>query len=476
MQEMRAPASQNSVAVQHADYDKDHSQILSRPMHIHIDPLDGLAGDMFVAAVLDAWPHYFDGLEAAVRAAGVPPGVTLRFNPHSDHALTGGRFLVELSGELPAPAGAYRDIVSRLGKGNLYPTVRDHTLAIMALLAGAKGKVHGVAPEDVVFHELAGWDSIAEIVAAAYLIDQLGAASWSVAPLPLGRGRVMTAHGPLPNPATATAILLEELPVMDDGIEGERVTPTGAAILRHLNPSHGAPATPMRLDRSGYGFGARKFDGISNAVHLLVFETATVAAGQSDQIGVITFEVDDQTPEDLAVGLDVLRGRDGVLDVVRTPAFGKKGRMVMSVRVLCRPESLSQVVDACFTETTTIGLRWGHTMRSVLPRRMTDGDLPVKVVAWPDGRQTAKAEMDGVATRPGQRIRTTDRQRAETSTLKNDEAGSKQLKHSPRHGRRGGRGQRRGRQHDPGFCRPSRPWRPGGYFSCHIASGVSGCR
>jgi hypothetical protein len=75
-------------------------------MHIHIDPLGGLAGDMFIGAVLDAWPDYFGGLEAAVRAAGLPSAVTLRFTPHSDHALTGGRFLVDVSGDLPAPAGA----------------------------------------------------------------------------------------------------------------------------------------------------------------------------------------------------------------------------------------------------------------------------------------------------------------------------------------------------------------------------------
>ena len=391
-------------------------------MHIHIDPLGGLAGDMFIGAVLDAWPDYFGGLEAAVRAAGLPSAVTLRFTPHSDHALTGGRFLVDVSGDLPAPAGAYRDIVARLGKANLDPTVRDRALAIMALLAGAEGKVHGVAPEDVVFHELAGWDSVADIVAAAYLVDRLGAASWSVAPLPLGRGRVMTAHGPLPVPAPATAILLEGLPVVDDGIGGERVTPTGAAILRHLKPSHGAPAEPMRLSRSGYGFGARKLDGISNAVRLLAFETDMVSAGESDQIGVVTFEVDDQTPEDLAAGLDALRARDGVLDVVQTPAFGKKGRMMMSVRVLCRSESLSPVIDACFTETTTIGLRWGRTMRSVLPRRMADGDIPVKLVTRPDGQRTAKADIDGVTTQSGQTTRAAERQQAVSDAIKDDEA------------------------------------------------------
>ncbi len=373
-------------------------------MHLHIDPLGGLAGDMFLAAVLDVWPDHMAGVQAAVRAAGLPPEISLRLVGHADHALTGKRFLVETGGAVDRPAGAYGDIAAMLSSADLAPGVRDRALAIFALLAEAEAGVHGVPVDRVTFHELAGWDSIADIVGAAYVIERLAAGSWSVAPLPLGRGRVMTAHGPLPVPAPAVARLLEGFPVVDDGIDGERVTPTGAAILRHLDAAHGAPGGPMRLARSGFGFGTRTLAGISNAVRLLVLEPDDARVGDREPVGVICFEVDDQTPEDLAVGLEALRGHDGVLDVLQIPAFGKKGRMVTSVRVLCRPAVLDPVIAACFTETTTIGLRWRTSMRTVLPRRTVTGDDAgdaVKVVERPAGRRTAKADVDPVRSQPG---------------------------------------------------------------------------
>lgn len=383
-------------------------------MHIHIDPLGGLAGDMFLAAMLDAWPQEMPGLEAAVRAAGLPPEISLTFKPHADHALTGARFVVEMQRETHS-LGAYRDIAAGLKAADLGAGVRDHALAIFAILAEAEAHVHGVAVEDVTFHELAGWDSIADIVGAAYLIDRLKPASWSVAPLPMGRGRVMTAHGPLPLPAPAAARLLEGFPLIDDGIEGERVTPTGAAILRHLKAGSG-PHNPMRLRRSGIGFGTRTFPGLSNAVRILVFDEAP---SQAEQVGVIAFEVDDQTPEDLAAGLDALRGREDVLDVVQFPVFGKKGRLMTSIQVLCRPERLDAVIDGCFLETTTIGLRWQRTARSVLPRRQSaSDDVSVKIVQRPDGGRTAKADIDAVTGEPGFHRRRDRRQQAETAALK----------------------------------------------------------
>ncbi len=388
-------------------------------MHIHIDPLGGLAGDMFLAAMLDAWPDEMPNLEAAVRAAGLPPEISLSFRPHADHALTGARFVVEMQRETH-PLGAYRDIAAGLKDADLGAGVRDHALAIFAILAEAEAQVHGVAVDDVKFHELAGWDSIADVVGAAYLIDRLEPESWSVAPLPMGRGRVMTAHGPLPLPAPAAAKLLEGFPLFDDGIEGERVTPTGAAILRHLKAADG-PRRPMRLERSGIGFGTRTFPGLSNAVRILVFDEAP---SQTEQVGVIAFEIDDQTPEDLAVGLDALRNRDDVLDVVQFPVYGKKGRLMMSVRVLCRPERLDAVIDGCFLETTTIGLRWHRTARSVLPRHdSASDDVSVKIVQRPGGGRTAKADIDAVRTESGASERRQRRQRAEADALRGNDDG-----------------------------------------------------
>ena len=140
-------------------------------------------------------------------------------------------------------------------------------IAIFAVLAEAEGRVHGIAPAEVSFHEVGAWDSIMDIVAAAALIEDIGAAGWSTTPVPLGSGRVRSAHGDLPVPTPATALLLEGLEVFDDGRPGERVTPTGAAILRHLMPGQGLPRRRLRLGRVGHGFGTKRFAGISNGVH-----------------------------------------------------------------------------------------------------------------------------------------------------------------------------------------------------------------
>jgi uncharacterized protein (DUF111 family) len=244
------------------------------------------------------------------------------------------------------------------------------------------------------FHELADWDSFADVVAAAWLIDRLAVESWSCGPLPLGSGRVRGTHGVLPVPAPATALLLEGLPVIDDGIGGERVTPTGAAILKHLQP---APhAGEGRIARAGMGFGTRLLDGVPNLLRALVLAPAEV--GGVERVGVLRFEIDDQTPEDLAIALDRLRVLSKVRDVCLWPAIGKKGRMMMAVQVLCAPEAVQEVAAACLAETATIGLRWRIEQRRILAREAAESaNVRVKRVRRPDGRVTAKAEAGDIA-------------------------------------------------------------------------------
>jgi uncharacterized protein (DUF111 family) len=215
---------------------------------------------MFVAALLDAWPELETEVRRALESVQLPPSVSARALPHKDHTLQGTRFCVE-----DANAGhghahtAFREIRERLCDSALTPPVRERAIDIFTLLAAAEGRVHGLPPEQVRFHEVGAWDSIADIVAAAQLIETSGATAWSLSSLPLGSGRVQTVYGSLPVPAPATALLLEGLPVHDDGLEGERVTPTGAAILRHLSPAYRAPAEPMRITRTGIGFGTKRF-------------------------------------------------------------------------------------------------------------------------------------------------------------------------------------------------------------------------
>jgi uncharacterized protein (TIGR00299 family) protein len=356
--------------------------------HVHLDPLGGIAGDMFAAAVLDAFPELEAPLAEALAGSGAPAGHGLRRIPVDGHGLAGSRIEVQAP-EAPSPSGHLTAVLDRLAASALAPAVRNRATAIYRLLAEAEGRIHGIPPEQVHFHELADWDSYLDIVAAAWLIEHLGARSWSVSALPLGRGRVRTAHGLLPVPAPATALLLRGLPVHDDGIAGERVTPTGAAILRHLAPATTVP--PGIILATGHGFGTRLLEGVPNLLRLLAMGDQ---GATTDQVGVIRFEIDDQTGEDLAVALDHLRAMAPVRDVCQWPVLGKKGRLASAVQVLCDPGAVDAVATACLSETSTIGLRSRVESRRVLPREALE---QAKRVHRPDGSTTVKADADALA-------------------------------------------------------------------------------
>jgi uncharacterized protein (TIGR00299 family) protein len=389
--------------------------------HIHLHPLGGVAGDMFVACLLDAFPEH---RPAAIEAAQSLASVGCRLVPHNDGTLAGSRFLVddpEHGHHHDHHHTSWRDIRTQLAAAALAPAVRAHAIGIFAVLAEAEGRVHGVPADDVTFHEVGAVDSIADIVAAAALIEAVGPARWTVASLPVGGGTVRTAHGPMPVPAPATALLLEGFAMHDDGIAGERVTPTGAAILRHLG-CDAAASIGGTLRQSGYGFGTRRLPGISNCLRALVFEAERAVSPGHRELAVISFEVDDQSGEDLAMGLDRLRARPGVHDVVQMTAFGKKSRLAVHVQVLAAPDALDEVVDACFRETTTIGLRTHLVQGRALARRFATVDveghaMTVKLVERPGeasaAQVTGKAEADQLRPISSHAARTRLRQQAE---------------------------------------------------------------
>ena len=409
-------------------------------MQLHLDAIGGVAGDMFIAAVLDAFPDLQNGMLQAIRVAGLPEDIVCRVVEHRDDVLTGVRFLVEEPSYRPHNRGLalpqekhehtpFREVRQRLESSDLAPAVKLGAVQIFAQLARVEGQVHGMPPDDVSFHELGGWDSIADMVGAAFLIDALQATRWTVSTLPQGSGRIKTDHGWLPVPTPATALLLQGFEFIDDGLKGERITPTGAAILRHLNAAqHDAaqPRQPRRLLRSGYGFGTKAFPGLSNVLRVLAFEEnsagSTTSGIGSEQIAQLAFEVDDQTGEDLAIALDRLRTHPSVRDVMQIPAFGKKGRVTAHILVLAEPHDLENVIQICFEETATLGLRWQLIERRILPRRSSSVDIggrSIRVkVAERQGSMTAKAESDDLLSIKGGRSeREAVRQAAEEACL-----------------------------------------------------------
>jgi len=398
-------------------------------LEVHLDPVGGIAGDMLVAALLDFRPDLETGLAEALSLCPLIDKVDIALENHNDGILTGRRFTVRRDGqraeEQPAAAHhqnhAHADwhlIREALVTSKLDRETVKHAIGIFTHLAEAEARVHGVTPEHVRFHEVGAWDSIADIVAAAWLIAKVGAARWTVGALPLGSGRVRTAHGLLPVPAPATALLLEGFATIDDGISGERVTPTGAAILRHLCDPFETVRIPRRLIGSSHGFGTKRLPGLSNCVRLLAFETLEPLVPR-DQVVVLECEIDDQTGEDMAQAIDNLRSSKGVLDIVQMPVFGKKGRMMTHLRILAEPAARDTILAAIFDETTTIGIRHSLMDRTILPRQTKTVEqegrsLRMKLVERPSGR-TAKLEADDLTAVKTNAARTRLRRLAENS-------------------------------------------------------------
>ncbi len=305
---------------------------------------------MFVAAIVDALPALAP-LVLAELAAVRPAGMAQAgFSEATTGGLRARRFGVASTEvayrAVPArsssadTAGAHAQqhggtgyplLRERIAAAPLSASTRTHALALLALLAGAEAHVHGTSIADVHFHELGDWDSLLDVVAAGCIAANLDGARWTASALPLGGGVVRTSHGLLPVPAPATSFLLTGYPWRDDGIAGERVTPTGAAILRHLVPAAQCSARREagRLVSVGCGAGTRVLPGLPNMVRALVLERG-LATGRSeaegDVVAVLEFDVDDMTGEEIALAADHLRTESGVIDVSIGTRQGKKGQ------------------------------------------------------------------------------------------------------------------------------------------------------
>ena len=368
--------------------------------HLHLDPVGGVAGDMFAAALLDLAPGFDPAI--ILEAIGLPATLRVRHERTTDRGFIGSRLVID--GEAAPPAIAATELLALIDTSALPIPVGARALDMLKRLAEAEAAVHGLALAEVHFHELASWDTLIDISLAAAFIEWLAISSSSIGPLPIGGGTIESAHGILPIPAPATARLLRGFRFVDDGVAGERVTPTGAAILAHLEPASTVPPS-ARLLAIGAGFGTRRLPDRANQLRAMLLEPMTGSA-EVDHVARIRFEIDDQTGEDLAIGLDAMRAMDGVIDIVAWPVFGKKGRIANAVQILAEPAALHRIIDACFIQTTTIGLRHELVARSVLPRtEMLIGDLPTKEVIRPGGLRTRKIEADALARRAGNALR-----------------------------------------------------------------------
>ncbi len=366
---------------------------------VYFDATSGISGDMAVGALLDAGGAVEEGLDRLATALESLPVGGYRLAAERVEVGTIGAlsFRVHVDDEKQA-ARDWREIRTLIEEGNragLSDAVAGHALAIFAVLARAEAKVHGVDEDRVTFHEVGAIDSIIDIVATAWCLDELGVESCFVGPLPLGSGHVKSAHGRLPVPAPATALLLEGFEVIAGDGEGELVTPTGAAILA-------ATAKPLRpsftLLGSGVGAGTRRLADRPNVLRVLIGDADEVC---DEEIIVIEADIDDMTPEALAYAAERLRAA-GARDVTVAPLQMKKGRLGMRLTVLADLDGLEGLASCVLAETTTLGVRYRSMRRAVLPRRseIVDtefGPIAVKIAVKPDGSESPEPEFEDVA-------------------------------------------------------------------------------
>jgi hypothetical protein len=274
----------------------------------------------------------------------------------------------------------------------LAEAVKERSIRAFQLLGEAEAAIHSISIESVHFHEVGAVDTIVDIVCAAAGAESLAIDRWLSSPLNVGSGTVVCQHGTLPVPAPATLALLRDAPVYAAGKPMERVTPTGAAVLRMLEVSY-EPLPTMRVQTTGYGAGGRETPGEPNLLRLLVGEAAE-AAGEGptsgEQVAVIEAVIDDSNPQVLAYVSEVLLDA-GAWDVYRASVQMKKGRTGVQLTVLCRPNLLPRLRDLLFRETTTIGLRWRLENKLALEREFIKvqtpwGEVGIKIARWPDGK------------------------------------------------------------------------------------------
>ncbi len=287
-------------------------------------------------------------------------------------------------------AHAHRSLSTILGiiqAAPLEDMVKQRATHAFQLLGEAEAAIHSIPIEEVHFHEVGAVDTIVDIVCAAAGCEALGVDRWMSSPLNVGSGTVKCQHGTLPVPAPATLSLLGEVPVYAAGPAMERVTPTGAALLRMLDVRYG-PLPAMRVAARGYGAGGRDTPSEPNLLRLLVGEAEDTAAG-TETIAVIETVIDDSTPQLLAYVSELLL-EAGAWDVYRAAVQMKKGRTGVQMTVLSSPERLPALRDLLLRETTTIGLRWRLENKMALEREFAEvetewGKVQIKVARWPSG-------------------------------------------------------------------------------------------
>jgi uncharacterized protein (TIGR00299 family) protein len=284
-----------------------------------------------------------------------------------------------------APERAHRhlsDILKIIYDSGLTGGIKDRAARIFSLLAEAEAHVHNQPIEKIHFHEVGALDAIIDVCGAAIGFELLGIKEFISSPLRVGAGMTEMAHGRFPIPPPAVAELLKGKPIYAGDMDGEFVTPTGAAIISAVCQSFG-PVPPMKIEATGYGAGSRDHKQFPNALRIFVGETMDTTAPADEVLMMIETNVDDISPQ--VVGHVVDQAFElGALDCYLTHTQMKKNRPGLLISILCHPEEREKFLQMLFAETTTIGARSYVVTRRALARETVRvetqfGPIDVKV-------------------------------------------------------------------------------------------------
>ena len=348
----------------------------------------GAAGDMLAASLLELTDDPAKSLQE-LNALGIP-GVVFEAEKTEKSGIVGTHIHVLVNGEEEGTDEHHHHHDEQhhhdhehhhhhSGMHDIEHIVRDHLklsdalkdriMSVYKLIGEAESTVHGVSVDEIHFHEVGSMDAIADITAVCYLIDKLDVERIIASPVHVGRGTVKCAHGIMPVPAPATAMLLKNIPIYSrEEVEGELCTPTGAALLRNFVDEF--CTTPlMKINKIGYGMGTKEFK-TANCLRTMLCETRS---NSEERIYELSFNVDDMTGEEIGFATQILL-ECGARDVFTIPVYMKKNRPGNMICVICDEAHKDELVRLCFKHTTTIGIRQSIHDRYVLKKEIENVD------------------------------------------------------------------------------------------------------
>lgn len=369
---------------------------------IYLDCGMGASGDMLMGALYELLADKAAFFEKM--AALSLPHIQISAEPSSKCGIAGTHMRVLVHGEEESGAdrahshahhgASLNEILALIDTLNVSDAVRADMRAVYRAIAEAESLVHGAPIDEIHFHEVGSLDALADVAGVCVLFELLAPEQVLCSPIHVGCGQVRCAHGLLPVPAPATAVLLKGLPIYGGSIQGELCTPTGAALLRHFVTRFG-DLPPMRTEAIGYGMGSKDFEA-ANCLRAMLGQTE----GACEDIVVLSCNLDDMTPEAVAFATERLFDA-GALDVYTTPIGMKKSRAAVMLSCICRPALQEALTRQIFLHTTTLGVRTESCTRAVLSRReftvqTQDGSVRVKESRG-YGVTRRKAEYDDLA-------------------------------------------------------------------------------